>query len=381
MKIALVCTNLGYTRRGFERFSAELFDLVKADIPITLFGCQPNGRDRTVSLPCLKHDGLLKILKARERNHYYFQQLSYALSFIPWVALGRYDIVHYSEPAMGNFLFHARRFFGFRYKLLFTDGLGLDPNSDKTFFERSDHIQTITLPHYQKSIQCGVEPSKVSFIPYGVVSNRYSVKRDKNTLRDKYEIPNKKIVILTVAALNRRHKRIDYLIQEVNHLGKDYFLLIVGQPEEPDLIALGHETLKGNFKALYVSFDQVSEIYHLADLFVFPCLTGEFGLALAEAMCVGLPAIAHFHFKWMVGDFRCLVDLREKGALARKIEKMVRNYEMFKQIAVDIQARAIKRFDWAGLKPRYLEMYEKVMNSGERMVDDPSGMLLDSTTT
>ncbi len=176
--------------------------------------------------------------------------------------------------------------------------------------------------------------------------------------------PKDKTVILTVAALNRRHKRIDYLIREVSRLKKDYFLLVVGQPEEPDLATLGKEMLGENFKTLYVPFDQVSEIYHLADLFVFPCLVGEFGLALAEAMCSDVPVIAHSHFEWMTGPAGNLADLSQEGNLARKIDHVMSNYEEAQKTAGQIQRDTVNRFDWDHLVPKYLDMYESVYQSG-----------------
>jgi len=364
MKIALVCTSLGYSRRGFERFTLELFEQINHKLSVTLFGCRLNGKPNAVSLPCLKFDGLLRVFEGRARDNYYFQQLSYGLSFIPFVGFRGYDIVHYSEPALGHFLFYARKVFGFRYKLLFTDGLGLDPRLDQAFLEQRDHIQAITEPHHQTLMRSGANPKKVSFIPYGVDSSRYVVKRNSTDLRTKYGIPKDKTVILTVAALNRRHKRIDYLIREVSRLKKDYFLLVVGQPEEPDLATLGKEMLGENFKTLYVPFDQVSEIYHLADLFVFPCLVGEFGLALAEAMCSDVPVIAHSHFEWMTGPAGNLADLSQEGNLARKIDHVMSNYEEAQKTAGQIQRDTVNRFDWDHLVPKYLDMYESVYQSG-----------------
>lgn len=361
MKIALVCSSLGYAYRGFERFSLELFDHVKEKVSITLFGTHSTRRAGEISLPCIKFDSkLLENFKGKRRDNYFFQQLSYACSFIPLVVLKSYDIVHFSEPAIGLFLYHAKRLFKFRYKLLFTDGLGLDPCLNRRFFETRDHTQAITMPHYEMLLRTGGDSKKVCFLPYGVDSGRYSIKQDQASLREKYGIPKNKFVILTVAALNRRHKRIDYIIQEVSRLGKDYFLLVVGQPEEPDLIELGHRILGENFKSIYVSFNQVSEIYPLADLFVFGCLVGEFGLALAEAMCAGIPLIADRYFEWMVQDERCLADLSQEGNLARKIEEVASDYDSFQELAKEIQTNAIRRFEWDNLIPQYLDMYEHV---------------------
>jgi glycosyltransferase involved in cell wall biosynthesis len=360
MKIALVSTSLGYIQRGIERFTLELFEHIKGQVPITLFGNRLPKAQNHVSLPCMKFNRALSVFRGRKRDNYYYQQLTYALTFIPHVVKNDYDIVHYSEPAIGNFLFHARRAFKLKYKLIFTDALGLYPHLDPFFFERRDLIQTITTPQFDRLMKAGADPDRVSMLPYGVDTGRYSGKRDKAKLRAKYGIPEDKKVILTVAALNRRHKRIDYLIREISQLGDDYCFAVAGQPEEPDLIDLGRDLLGENFKPLYVSFDEVADIYHIADLFVFPCIIGEFGLALAEAMSAGVPLIADRYFEWMVQDSRCLTDLSRHGSLSKKIEEVMADYGQSEQIARECQERAITRFDWKNLVSQYVDMYHHV---------------------
>lgn len=359
MKIALVCTGLGYVHRGLERFTAELFKQVKNDLPITLCGSNLNGQPGTVSLPCLKHDRLLKIFKGRGHDNYYFQQLSYALTFIPFAVLNHYDLIHYSEPAIGSFFWHAKRRFKFKYKILFTNWGITGP-----YCERPDHLQEITLPAYQMTIEQGISAEKVTFLPYGLKTGDFRASRNREGLREKYGIPKNKIVILSVAALNRRHKRIDYLIQEVSQLDKEFFLLVVGHPEEPDLIQLGQTLMGQRFRSIYVPFEEMPEAYALGDIFVMPSLIEGFCLALVEAMAAGIPVVAHDspHFQWLVGEKRCLADLSQEGNLTQKIREVTENLEHFRKLAEANRARTIERFDWERLKPDYLAMYQKIIS-------------------
>ena len=197
MKIALVCSSLGYSQRGMERFSSELFETVKDEIPITLFGCRLPKASNQVSLPCIKFDHpRLKHFMGKTRDNYYIQQLSYFFTFLPRIVLEKYDLIHYNEPAIGHFLFHARNLFKFKYRILFTDALGFDPVIDPGFFKRPDLIQTITTPHYKRLLRSGVPKNKIKNIPYGIDPEPYLVRPDKIRLRKKYGIPENKIVVL-----------------------------------------------------------------------------------------------------------------------------------------------------------------------------------------
>lgn len=360
MKIALVCSTLGYSWRGLEKFTLDLFDLMSGELPMTLFGNRLNGRANQVSLPCPKADRWLSIFKGRARDNYYFQQFSYALIFIPYVVLNNYDLIHYSEPGLGNFLWHTKKRFKFKYKILFTNWGMTGP-----YCERPDHLQEITLPAYHTTIEQGISSEKATFLPYGLKTESFRIIRNGGSLREKYGVPKDKIVILCVAALNRRHKRIDYLIREVSRLGEEFFLLVVGHPEEPDLIQLGETLMGERFKSIYVPFEKMPAVYALADIFVMSSLIEGFCLALAEAMCAGLPIIAHDfpNFQWLVEEKGCLSDLSREGNLVRKIREVVKNRQDFQRLAEANRERTIQRFDWENLKPQYLEMYEKVLRN------------------
>jgi len=55
-----------------------------------------------------------------------------------------------------------------------------------------------------------------------------------------------------------------------------------------------------------------------------------------------------------------LADLSKEGNLAHKIEEVISDYGSFQKLAKEIQASAVKRFEWDNLIPKYLEMYEHV---------------------
>lgn len=358
-KIALICSGLGSVWRGYERFTDDLFRLVQSDLDMTLFKGGGTVSDREKSVKHLRHNHpVLKFLSAG--NPYFYQHLTYAASLIPQLVRGNYSLAHYSEPGLGNLLFHAKRRFRLKYKLLFSNGVGLSPVHCK----RPDHLHELTDIYLKQALAEGIPQGKITTIPYGFYSRNFYPKNHKTSVREKYSIPADKTVILSVSAVNRNHKRIDYLLQEVSKLPDRFFLIVAGSLEDPSLCGMAEELLPGRHRLLTVPFETVAEIYGLADVFVHAALEEGFCLALVEAMCAKLPVFAHdsAHFKWMLGPGDGFADLSQPGALSEQLLRWDEGMRDEKTVNAR-QLTAIRRFDWDNLKNRYLEMYERALLS------------------
>lgn len=355
MKIALVCTGLGHVYRGYERFTLDLFNLIRDDLDITLFkGAPPslNGHEKTVwHLP--NHHRLYKLLHLK--NPYFYQQLSYAAFLIPELKKGRYSLVHYSEPALGNLLYHARRIFGLHYRLLYSNGIGLSP----AHCRRPDHLHELTELYSKEAAAAGIPAEKITTIPYGFNSRNFLMKNHKLALRSKYGIPEDKIVVLSVAAVNRSHKRIDYLLNEFSRLDDRFFLIMAGQIEDESLVKTAEEALPMRHRFIRIPFDRIPELYAASDYFVHTALVEGFCLALVEAMCAKLPIFAHDspHFRWILGSNAGLSDLSIPGNLAKELQANEGHDEKTLNAR---QLMAVRRFDWDNLKNRYLAMYDRL---------------------
>lgn len=361
MQIALACSGLGRVWRGYERHTQELFDLVKDDLQITLFkgGGKSNLRERT--LFNLRQEGIFAKLPRFGRDPSFYQLFSFALSLVPFLAFKPYAVVHYIEPGLGNMLFYIRSALGMRFKLMFTNGVGLPANQ----CSRVSHLHQVSNYYYQKSLDAGMSTDRVTLVPHGIHCENFIRKGNKRELRSKYSVPQDRTVVLSVAALNRHHKRMDYLIREMARLDGSFFLLILGRVEDPSLSVMAETMLPGRHKIAVVPFDDVPEIYNLADIFVHTALEEGFGLALVEAMCAELPVLAHRspHFRWLMGSDRGLIDMSKAGVLADALQSCVERLSSFDSVIRSAQQAAFQRFDWKNLKPSYLKMYEKVLRS------------------
>ena len=142
-----------------------------------------------------------------------------------------------------------------------------------------------------------------------------------NQCRAKLGIPPEVFVIGSVGALQKTHKRLDYLMGEIAQLAHNagsselsnspinessFFLCLVGASTEEtgELESWAHERLGDRCLILKdLPFDQMPDIYRCFDLYVHPATEELFGICFLEAMASGVPCVGHFNptTKWIIG--------------------------------------------------------------------------------
>lgn len=350
-RVALACSGVGYVNRGFERMARDVFDTVDGVVDLTLFKGGGVRAPREVVLRVPRRNGPLA--RAGGDRAYQAELVAFATRLLPHLVRGHYDVVHYLEPYLGNVLAAARRRLRLRYRLLLTDGLGLTVRSGS----RADLLHVLT-PLAQKAAIAGGRPTgEVAFVPAGIHTARF--RADRAAARAELGLPQEARVLLDVAAVNRRHKRIDVLIDEVARLDDESILLLDGALEEPELLELGRGRLGDRFRYVHVESDRVPLLYAAGDVFVHAALEEGYGLSALEAMASGLPVVMNDtpHFRWLVGDERQLVDFRAPGALARGLAQLPDD-------TADRNRAHAAEFDWRTLRPRYVELYERAALGG-----------------
>lgn len=363
MKIALVSVGLGRVHRGFEAFTQSLYIALKKYAPeldITLF---KGGRGREKGEVVVPHISRKNFLVKKMKKHRadLIEKRSFALSLYPFLRFGNYQIVHYNELTMGSVLFHLRRFFGGKFKLLYCNGA---PSPPLHFHRRCDFAQILTPSMFEECINFGFERERLFLLPYGVDSEKFnrSVKNLREKVRKELNLPHDAKIVLTAAALKKEHKRVDYVIREVSKAGNDFFLLAVGERERetPELEEIARTLLPERHMFITVDYDKMPSIYGASDVFVLGSLTEGFGLVVAEALMCGLPVIVHNNevFRWVTeGSRAVLTDMRKEGALARALREVLSEKENY-----DSSDVITKRFAWKFLIEDYIKMYIKVID-------------------
>lgn len=201
---------------------------------------------------------------------------------------------------------------------------------------------------------------KIKTIPGGVDLKKFHPADDKATIRKQLNIPQNKIILLTVRNLVQR-MGLENLICAFHELLKkadDIQLVIGGKgPLGNGLIYLvrnlGIEQ-KINFTG-FISEDQLPLFYQMADLFVLPTKDLEgFGLVTLEAMASGLPVIGTpiGGTKEILGKFNAkfLFDDTQSDSIAKlvleKYHIIKNNPQRWKQISEQCREFVEKNYSW-----------------------------------
>lgn len=364
VRVFLPCTGLGRQRRGFETFTLECADALRADprIALTVFaGGEVSGAPARVRWN-LPRDGSLSSLVGTlaRRDSYFVEQASFFLSFLPALVLGRPDVVYFADLNLGNLCWHWRRLSGQRFKLLYYNG-GLTTRP----FTRADMVQQLTPAGLDEAVARGESAELQTVLPHGVDVPDALPSRITGEARRALGLPADRPVVLAVGMLDTTIKRTDALIRELAALPAPRpFLCLLGAdgPDADAVRMLAHELLGGDgYVARAVPHDEVGPYYRAADVFALASLREGFGLAYVEALAHGLPIVAHDTpvTRHLLGGFATLADLSKPGALASGIAAALA-HPMDETQRAERHASARARFGWDALREEYARLLLRV---------------------
>jgi 1,2-diacylglycerol 3-alpha-glucosyltransferase len=364
-RVLLACSGLDHARRGFESFARECFDALRDDPGIDLElvkGSGPPGDGERARRTLTRDSPLARGLgRALRREPFRFEHAAFALSLQPELLRGRPDVVYLSEWHTALGLAQLRRLTRARFRILLCNGAMAAAG-----FDGIDHVQELTPAALGVVLDGGDDPSRHTMLPlgFGIEPDFEPVgDTERSDLRSRLGVPRDRRVVVSVAALNRHHKRLDYLIEEVARLPEPRpFLLMLGQPE-PETAGLrelasarlgpqGHDIRT-------VPPGDVADLCRASDVFVLASLGEGLPRALIEAMALGLPCVAHDYgvTRFALGPHGTFGDLSRPGGLAALLRDAP-GYEP--QAASERHRFAYESFSWDKLRPRYVELLRGV---------------------
>jgi glycosyltransferase involved in cell wall biosynthesis len=359
----LACSGLEHAQRGYESFARECFETLRDEPLLDMWLVKGSGAsgDRERAIPSIKRDDLLVrlISRGRTRAPLIAEQLAFALSLQPEVVRTRPDVIYFSEWYTGVGLNWLRRVNRGSYALVLSNG-----SMAAEGFEPFDRVHQHTAPALDFVLARGADPAKHILLPvaFDVPSTLDVVSSDERAaLREAHGLPRDRRIVISVAALNSWHKRLDYLITEVASMPEPRpYVLLVGQPEAETegLRRLADERLGPDgcsFRT--VPRREVDALLRASDGFILASLGEGLPRALVEAAAFGLPCYAHDYdvARYALGGLGRLADFTKPGALAGLLSAATAE-EDGADAARARHRHVYESFSWDSLRPQYVDM-------------------------
>jgi glycosyltransferase involved in cell wall biosynthesis len=368
-KIAILCSGLDNVLRGYETHCRTLFDCLKDEqIPDTefiLFKREGLKKKNEVVLKVpYRSDFLCQYLSKFRGDLLYWEYLFFALRFLSHCILFRkkFETIAVIEPMAAKTIYRFRRLLPGSPRIVFTHGVWNHPSDN---INNADVFHEVSIENYE-AMKSYLEKHKLNkevvLLPH-FLKDAEVARYDLQKVKQEFGITTPK-VLLSVGAVNKGHKRMDYLIEEAAHLPEDWTLVVCGAArgkEGDELIRMGKDKLGERFINLLLSREEIQKIYSVSDVFVLASTREGFGIVTLEAMRTGIPVILHDSklFRWILKQNDCCINMEEKGRLA----------EFLREHANDQNWRAgkgklnkelfLKNYSWSGVRESYLNLLLK----------------------
>lgn len=213
--------------------------------------------------------------------------------------------------------------------------------------------------------EIGIDRKRITYIPNGVDTERFKHSYNKILLRQKFNIPEDDLIILSLGKLSdqKQPQKIIEVFSVIEREMKDVTLVIAGNGELLDKTKeFAKEKNLKNIKFLgYIAEKDKPDLYACSDYYIMTSKYEGQPLTLLEAMASGLPCIVsdipNLRF---VEDANCgiIVDFDD----IKKAADDIMGYLEVDNSDHSKNAReyAVKNSDWEIIAKRYLEEFEKI---------------------
>ena len=379
-KICIASSGLGHIARGIEAWADDLgHALARRGEDVIL--CKGAGQaqsefDRVV--PCWTRDSAKTRALVRAipnavgwrigmGSEYAVEQFTFARNLIKILKMEDIDILHVQDPFVAMQVQKAHKRGRIRTRTVLAHGTEESLN----FQHRVTYLQHLAPWHRKDARQTGVDRSTWTTIPNFIDTEQFHPGQC-NKLRGELEIPDDALVVLVAAAIKRKHKRIDYLIEEFHDLLDEipdlpvWFVVAGGQESDTDgLIAYGKEMLgdRGKFLVRFPR-ERMSDLYRAADVFALGSLKEMMPIALLEAAASGLPCLVHHHpvMQWMIGSGGLTLDLSTRGSLKHALVHLLADASARDRIGRESRKHCCGQFGTKVVVDQILRYYQDVLS-------------------
>lgn len=386
MRIAVASSGLGHIARGVEAWAADLGRaLFERRQAVTLFkgAGRPEAPYERV-IRCWRQGApgtrrLLRWLPSRGMwrlglgSAVQVEQTTFALGLLGHLRRERIDVLHVQDPLVALIVQGARRLGLVRTVPILAHGT----EEPLEFLSKIKYLQHLAPWHLEQARAAGVWKPTWTAIPNFIDTDLFRPGQS-DALRAELGLSPGELVVLTVAAVKRHHKRVDYLLEEFARLleswaGPRPTLVVAGGrgPDTDELVAQGNKRLGKNVRFL-IDFPRhrIAEVYRAADVFALCSLFEMMPISVLEATASGLPCLVHRHpiLEWMVGPGGKPLDLNTPGALADGLREILTEPDLRRRLGLRGRDHCVAGFSRDRVVDQILDYYEFVTTNAFRRV-------------
>ncbi|WP_394729426.1 glycosyltransferase family 4 protein [Altererythrobacter sp. GH1-8] len=373
-RVLMLCSGVGRENRGIETFFADAFEGLKdapgLDLRLGIgAGVAGASQERIASLSRL-HPLAKSLGGVIGRDGYTIEQVSSIPSVLAKIRRLEPHVVFTSEANLAMRLKSLRSFGGVPYRLMYSNGAPM-----RGPFPWADAVHQVTPTYRDIAIEDGDDPERHILVPYGFtvpdVPPDRSIARRQQARRN-LGLPEDRPIVLSVGWIARRHKRMDYVVDEIAHLPAPRPLLaMIGAMDQTSGEVVTEARSKLGAEGLVARSVPPSEVptwYAAADVFVLGSLAEGFGRVYIEALSQGVPVFCHDYpvGRFVNGPEAAYGDFSKAGTLTGLIAK---RQDLFAEDPFGDRRRwnyARDNFSWQALAPRYEDMFRNAANGPRR---------------
>jgi len=231
------------------------------------------------------------------------------------------------------------------------------------YCEKITFASQASFKRYTDGVRCSIDDKKVELFPYGRDLSLIQPQGKRAELRKSYSF-NNYFIIGTAARLDPM-KRLDRLIDAMSNLPVDQKvkLIIAGSGDDQykkNLIAQSARLGLGDRVEFWGYRSDAIEIISALDLFVLPSQGEPFGLAILEAMVLGIPSATFSDSGGpvdIIGNSGFVVN--NPSELSDVIVKISENHAYWEKISEQVKQRAIQ-FNIDKMADHLLRLYQEM---------------------
>jgi glycosyltransferase involved in cell wall biosynthesis len=238
------------------------------------------------------------------------------------------------------------------------------------FYRLADRVVTPSRAAAQSVVELGVDERRITVLPRGIDTERFSVDKRDEELWDRYGL-NGAPKVLYVGRVSRE-KGLDVLLAAFDQLRRelaaDAELVIVGDGPYLEELRSEHRSSDVSFLG-YRHGEELARIYASADVFTFPSENDTFGNAVLEAHASGLPAVVVDRGgpveQIADGTNGLIIPARDPAAMARAIDSLLKDDEARRRMG-RAGAERIRQLTLANAARAQWKLYMDVLGRGDR---------------